>query len=102
MLPAQPVAEHLLAAFAVADVLQLVAHDVVEQLRVLHPARRFALDVLLNGLPDVRALEADDDLFAPAADRPAVADQVPAPTVPADAPGIRVLLEGPIDGRIVH
>ena len=98
----QPVVEHPLAAVAVANVLELVAHHVVEQLRVLHPARRLALHVLLDGPLDVRALEADDDLFAAAAHRPPVPDQMAAPAVPADALRIGMRLESLVHGRIVH
>src|SRR3954470_22960791 len=55
----QPLAKSSLASFAIANVSQLVGHDVVEQLRVMVHGRNGGADVFGYCLADTWALEAN-------------------------------------------
>ena len=93
----QPAAEHLLRAFAIADVLQLISHDVIEQIRVFQPLPGLTLDVTFHSFPDMRAFQADDDILFLSAHRVHIADQVSTPSVPSHAMSIGIFLKNLVD-----
>ncbi len=55
--------------------------------------------VLRDGVEYVFIFEADDDIFFHAAHCPLVFDEVAAPSAPADAMCVFVIVEGIVDGR---